>query len=83
MKLLEFLLKPLLDAQFQAGLEIGRAKAEAWNLARAQRVALEKSAGGNVLACVQYEEWLYRQRTASAPLVDDDTPSENGPTPRR
>lgn len=72
-KVLEFLFKPLLKAQWQAGYEIGCAQAEAWNVARRQRIALEHNCGGDVLACMQYEHWLLLQRTLRTPVADENT----------
>lgn len=58
---LEFLFKPLLKAQWQAGYEIGCAQAEAWNTAGRQRIAIKKNCGDDVVASVQYENWLSNQ----------------------
>ena len=75
-KALEFLLKPLLKAQWQAGYEIGMKESKA--TANAAAITAAKA---------RFEAWKARQRAAGVEFVDDDlpddTPQEHPPTLRR
>ncbi len=75
-KVLEFLFKPLLKAQWQAGYEIGMKESKAIAYAAASTAAKAR-----------FEAWKARQRAAGVKFVDDelpdDTPQEHPPTLRR
>ena len=72
MALLENLLKPLLNAQREAGIEIGRAEGEAQGRA-------EGEAQGRAEANAQFEAWKASQRAAGVQFAYGD-PTEDQPT---
>ena len=89
MALLETLLKPLLNAQLEAGLErgeaIGEARGEAIGEARGEAIgeargeAIGEARGellGRAKAEAEFEEWKAQQRAAGAQFVDDELPEE-------
>ena len=79
-KVLEFLFKPLLKAQWQARYEIGMKESKA-------AASTAANAAANTAAKARFEAWKARQRAAGVKFVDDelpdDTPQEHPPTLRR
>ena len=75
-KVLEFLFRPLLKAQWQAEYEIGMKESKA-----AANVA------ASTAAKARFETWKARQRAAGVEFVDDelsdDTPEHHPPTSHR
>ena len=67
MALLEFLMKPLLDAQLEAGIEIGRK---------------EGKEEGREEERKEFETWKARQRAAGVEFIDDDEPESDHPPTR-
>lgn len=63
-RVLEFLFKPLLKAQWQAGYEIGLRPSGSMEHGPKTAHCHQKNFGGDVVACVQYENWLSNQRIA-------------------
>ena len=70
MALLEILMKPLLDAQLEAGIEIGKEK----GIEIGKEEGIEESKK-------EFEAWKARQRAAGAVFLDDDELPEDQPEP--
>ncbi len=69
-KVLEFLFKPLLKAQWQAGYEIGFEESKA-----------AANAAASTATKTRIEAWKARQRAAGVEFVDDDELPEGPPDP--
>ena len=65
MALLEILMRPLLNAQREAGIEIGREEGKA-----------EGEVQGRSRANAEFEVWKERQRAAGVEFVDDEPPKD-------
>ena len=70
MALLEILMRPLLNAQREAGIEIGREEGKA-----------EGEVQGRSRANAEFEVWKERQRAAGVEFVDDDDEPESDQSP--